>query len=97
MFARVSFYNLDNASRDDAVRAFEDARGPVEQMQGNQGGMLLVSPETGKAITITFWESDEALQATQHHASQTRQQAASSAGMEIANVEAYEVALEFGR
>jgi heme-degrading monooxygenase HmoA len=95
--ARVSFYNLGNASRDDAARAFDDARGPVEQMQGNQGGMLLVSPDTGRAITITFWESEEALRASGQQASQARQQAAGSAGMEIANVEAYEVALEFGR
>jgi len=59
--------------------------------------MLLVSPDTGKAITITFWESEEALRATEQQANQTRQQAAGSAGMEIVNVEAYEIALEFGR
>jgi heme-degrading monooxygenase HmoA len=92
--ARVSFYNLGNASRDDVARAFDDARGPVEQMQGNQGGMVLCSPDAGRAITITFWESEEALRASEQPANQARQQAAGSAGMEISNVEAYEVALE---
>ena len=97
MHARVSFYDLGSASRDDAARAFDGARSAVEQMQGNQGGLLLVSPEHGKAMTITFWESEEALQATDQQAGQARQQAAGSAGMTITGVEAYEVALEFGR
>ena len=96
MHARVSFYNLGNALRDDVARAFEDARGPVEQMQGNQGGLVLVSPDTGRAITITFWESEDALRASEQLANQARQQAAGRAGMEIANIEAYEVALKFG-
>jgi heme-degrading monooxygenase HmoA len=97
MHARVSFYDLGSASRDDAARAFDGARSSVEQMQGNQGGLLLVSPEDGKAMTITSWESEEALKATDQQAGQTRQQAAGSAGMAIIGVEAYEVALEFGR
>jgi heme-degrading monooxygenase HmoA len=97
MHARVSFYDLGSASRDDAVGAFEETRSAIEQMQGNQGALLLVSPKHGKALSITFWESEEALQATNQQAGQARQQAASSAGMTITGVEAYEVALEFGR
>src|SRR5688500_12991355 len=97
MHARVSLYDLGSASRDDAVRAFEGTRSAIEQMQGNQGALLLVSPEQGKALTITLWESEEALQATDQQAGQARQQAAGSAGMTITGVEAYEVALEFGR
>lgn len=97
MHARVSFYELAGASRDDAVRAFEGARSAVGQMQGNQGAMLLVNPETGKAMTITLWDSEDALRATEQQADRTRQQAASGAGMVVTSVEAYEVALEFGR
>ncbi len=97
MYARVSFYDMDGASRDDAVRAFEGARSALEQMHGNQGGMLLVSPNGGrKAITITLWESEEALRASEEQANQTREQAAGGAGMTIRGVEPYEVALEFG-
>ena len=97
MHARVSFYELGQASRDDVVRGFESVRGVVEQMQGNQGAMLLVNPEGRKAMTITLWETEDALRATEQQANQSRQQAASSAGMTITGVEAYEVALEFGR
>ena len=97
MHARVSFYELAGASRDDAVRAFEAARSAVEQMEGNQGAMLLVHADGGKAMTITLWESEDALRATEKQANQAREQAASNAGMTITGVEAYEVALEFGR
>ena len=97
MHARVSFYDLAGASRDDAVRAFEAARNAVQQMEGNQGGMLLLNPQDGKAVTITLWDSEDALRATEQQAHQTRQQAASSAGMTITGVEAYEVAMEFGQ
>ena len=97
MYARVSFYDMAGASRDDAVRAFEGARDAVEQMEGNQGGTLLVSPAGDKALTITLWESEEALRATEQQANETRDQAAGTAGMTVRAVEAYEVALEFGR
>jgi heme-degrading monooxygenase HmoA len=95
--ARVSFYNLGDASRDDVARAFEDARGPAEKTQGNQGGMVLVSPDTGRAITITLWGSEDARRASGQSANQARQQVAGCADMEIVDVEAYEVALKFGR
>jgi heme-degrading monooxygenase HmoA len=96
MHARVSLYDLNDASRDDAVAAFEQARSAVEQMQGNQGGMLLVGTNGDKAITVTFWESEQALRASAEQADEARQQAAGSAGMTITGVEPYEVALEFG-
>ncbi len=95
MHARVTFYDVGTASRDDAVRGFEQARGAVEQMQGNQGAMLLVDEETGKAITITLWESEQALRATEQEANRAREQAAGGAGMTIREVEAYEMVAEF--
>lgn len=97
MYARASFYDMGNASRDDAVRAFEQARGPVEQMAGNQGAMLLVSPNGDKAMTITLWESEQALRDSEEQANRAREQAAGGVGMTIRDVEPYEVALEFGR
>ncbi len=96
MHARVSFYDMGAASSDDAVRAFDQATGAIDQMEGNEGGMLLVSTDGDKAITITFWESEQALRASEEQAGQTRQQAAAGAGMTIRDVEAYEVGLTFG-
>ncbi len=97
MYARVSFYDMAGATRDDAVRAFEGARSAVEQMAGNEGGTLLVSADGGKALTITLWESEDALRASEEQANQARSEAAGTAGMAVQAVEAYEVALEFGQ
>ncbi len=96
MHARLSFYDTGGASKDEIANAFEQAGSAVEQMQGNQGGMLLVSPEGQKAITITLWGSEDDLRATEGQADQIRQQAAEGASMTIRSVESYEVALEFG-
>ena len=97
MEARVSFYDMGSASKDDAVRAFDQATAALEQMEGNEGGMLLVSADGDKAITITFWQSEEALRASEAQANQTRQQAAGEVGMTIRDVEAYTLGLTFGR
>jgi heme-degrading monooxygenase HmoA len=95
MHARVSFYDLGGASKDDAARAFEGAVRAVKEMTGNKGGMLLVDRADGKAITITYWENDQALRDSTKQANTAREQAAGGAGMTITGVEAYEVALEF--
>ena len=97
MHARVSFYDLGGASPDDAKQAFEGAREALSQMQGSQGGLLLVNEDEGKAMTITLWENEAALRASDQQADQTRQQAVSRAGMTVSRVEAYQVALEFDR
>ena len=97
MHARVSFYDLVGGRADDATKAFANVQDVVEQMQGNQGAMLLVDRDGDKAITITFWDSEESLRATTQQANQARQQAADAGGLSIRGVEAYEVAMEFGR
>jgi heme-degrading monooxygenase HmoA len=97
MHARVSFYDVTEGQADNVVTGFQSAQNDVMQMQGNEGGMLLVDREGKKAITITFWDSEDNLRATTEQANRVRQQVAGSAGMSITGVEAYEVAMEFGR
>jgi heme-degrading monooxygenase HmoA len=95
MHARVSFYDVGDA--DAAVKGFETAVDTVKEMEGNQGLMLLVDRGGGKAITITFWDTEERLRSTTERANTVRQQAADAAGASIRGVEQYEVALEVGR
>jgi hypothetical protein len=66
-------------------------------MPGNNGGMLLVYRSSGRAITITFWNTEEDLGSSVEKASQLRQQAADSGGLSDRSVENYEVGMEFGR
>jgi heme-degrading monooxygenase HmoA len=98
MHARVSFYEV--ASGGDAaaaVKGFEDAMDPVRQMEGNRGVELLVDRNSGKAITITYWETEEHLRSSAERANKLRQEASDTGGLSIKGVESYEVALESGR
>ena len=95
MHARVSFYELGSASKEDAAAAFDGAVRAVKDMQGNKGGVLLVDTANGKAITVTYWETEQALRDSAQQATAVREQAAGSANMSITGVDAYEVALEF--
>ena len=97
MHARVSFYELAPEGADQAVKAFEEVVDPIKQMEGNEGGMLLVDRAGGKGITITFWDSEEHLQTGVEKANQLRRQAADAGGLSIRSVEHYEVGMEFGR
>jgi heme-degrading monooxygenase HmoA len=96
MHARVSFYDASTENVDAGIEQFRGVQASVQQMQGNQGGMLLIDREGGKAITITFWDSADDLRATSEQADQLRQQVANTAGLSISSVEGYEVAVQFG-
>jgi heme-degrading monooxygenase HmoA len=97
MHARVSSYDLGGASKDEAAASFDRATPAIEEMRGNLGGMLLVDSEHGKALTITFWESEDAVRESERTANSVRQEVASTAGVSVTDVDVYEVALDFGR
>ena len=98
MHARVSFYEV--ASGGDAaaaVKVFEDTMAPLQQMKGHQGATLLVDRDNGRAITITYWDTEENLRSSAEQANKLRQEASDTGGLSITGVESYEVALESGR
>jgi heme-degrading monooxygenase HmoA len=96
MHARVSFYE-QAGDVDAALQTFQTAVGAVQDLEGNQGATLLVDRNSAKAITITYWDTEEHLQASVEAANRLRQQAADASGLSIRSVEHYEVALEVGR
>lgn len=97
MHARVSFYGMSAATKDDAVAAFDRISPATKDLPGYQGGMLLVDAEHAKAITITFWDNEDALRDTEKAANSLRHDAAERSALTITSVEAYEVALELDR
>jgi heme-degrading monooxygenase HmoA len=95
MHARVSFYQLAaGGDADAAVKAFEDNVSGVEALEGEQGVMLLVDRDSGKAITVTFWDTEEHLQSSAERANQIRKGAATSGNLSIQGVEHYEVVMQ---
>ena len=90
MFARVSRYHGD-AER---MRAgFDAVTGELEQVDGFAQAFFLTDAEHSRAMSITLWESADALEASAERAHRMRTQATEPADATIESVESYEVVL----
>lgn len=69
----------------------EKALPSARQMDGFKGVLSLGDRKSGKGITLTFWETEEAMKASEEAANQLRQQTADEAAEQIAGVERFEV------
>jgi heme-degrading monooxygenase HmoA len=96
MHARVTTIQMDPARIDDAVRGLRENDIPqFEQIDGFKGFTLLVDREGGKAIGTSFWESADAMHASDEQVKGARQRAAEAGGASAApQVELYEVAID---
>jgi heme-degrading monooxygenase HmoA len=62
VFARVSTYRGDPGQVDEGIDyARENILPRVKQVDGCEGVYYLVDRESGKALSITLWESEEAM------------------------------------
>jgi heme-degrading monooxygenase HmoA len=93
MFARVSTYRGD---ADGLMRGFEGVRGPLEAIDGFSHAYFMADRASGKAMSITIWESEEALQASAAKADELRAQGAAAGSGEIEAVETYEIGVTVG-
>jgi len=93
MHARVSTYE---GQADELVKGFESVTGPLEDLDGFSKAYFLVDRAGGKGMSITLWESVEALEASAERANQMREEATDQAGASIQSVLNFEVALTVG-
>jgi heme-degrading monooxygenase HmoA len=63
----------------------------LQKMEGFKGFVSLGDRQSGKVLGVAFWESEEALRATEGAVSDVRSGAAEAAGGIVASVEEYEV------
>jgi hypothetical protein len=77
MVARVTTYHADEPN-DRLLEAFQDTIGSLQQVDGFSHGYFLVDADTGKAVSMTVWESDDAM---------------SASGAAVESVDHYEVGL----
>jgi heme-degrading monooxygenase HmoA len=91
MHARVSTYEFTSDKIDEAVSRFRDAMGELDAMQE---GVVLVDRSTGRAMTITYWESEQAAVESREAANRVRTDAAEAASGSVTSVEEFEVALK---
>lgn len=96
MHARVTTVVMDPARADDAIAQVEQNMVPKwKELDGFKGFTLLVDRESGKGIGMTYWESEEAMRASEEAVSPGRQAVADAGGASgEPQVERFEVAVD---
>jgi heme-degrading monooxygenase HmoA len=92
MFGRVSTFEGSPDQVDDLSRyAREQVLPALEGLDGFSGALALADRRSGKVLAVTFWESEEAMRASEDAATQLRDATAEAASETITGVERYEV------
>ncbi len=92
MHARVTTLEVASDRFDDATRFTQEQVLPqLQQMDGFKGFIVLGDRESGRVRGVAFWESEEALYATEEAASRIRGSVAEATGGTVASVENCEV------
>jgi len=95
MHARMSFFEGPPHMIDEGVRQAREVVLPQakEIDPGFKGIIALTDRQGRKMVWITFWESEEAMRASEEGANRLREESVEVAGGMVAGVESYEVGL----
>ncbi len=94
MFARVSTYTGTSDELDEAIRQVRENTLPkLKQLDGYKGAYFLVDRQNGKSLSVTLWESEEAMSTSEEAANSLRTEVADALGTQMVGVERYEVAI----
>jgi hypothetical protein len=86
MFARTSTWSgSPEALQKWADNAVSTVRGFVEGLPGNAGAVFLIDRDSGTALTLTLWDSDDAARATDQFAEQSRAATVAATGTQLAS------------
>jgi heme-degrading monooxygenase HmoA len=94
VFARVITAEVTAAQFDAAISLARQQLQYTRQQPGFKEFYLLASRETGQLITISLWETREAADAVEAHASQVRSGAGPALDLLTAEVRVLEVAVQ---
>ena len=79
---------------DESLRQVREELLPqAKQLDGFKGAIILADRQSGNSRSITFWESEEAMRASEEAANRLREESAEAGGETIVGVERYEVGL----
>jgi heme-degrading monooxygenase HmoA len=94
MLARVSTYEGPSHRMEEGINYVRERILPAARnIAGFSGILLLADRETGKALSITLWESEQSLRDSEEEAARLRRETAEAGGETIAGVERYEVSI----
>jgi heme-degrading monooxygenase HmoA len=92
MFARTSTWSgSSQVLQDWADHATSTVKGFVESLPGNAGAVFLIDRASGTALTLTLWDSEDAANATDKFADQSRASTVAATGAELIARGSYEV------
>jgi heme-degrading monooxygenase HmoA len=95
MYARVSTFQGPPDRTAEGIRVAREQILPAARLQdGFKGIYLFYDSESGRSLSITLWETEEDMKASEEAALRARNESAESTGDVIAGVERYEVALQ---
>ena len=92
MFARVSAYHADEDSQK-LMTAFQETIGPLQVVEGFSHAYFLIDKDTGRAVSMTIWESEDAIGASAAGAEERRDRRAEISGASVDSVDHFEVGL----
>lgn len=94
MYARVTELTGSPADIDAGIADFRKDVVPFTHAQGGKGAILLVDRATGRALAMTLWHDEQALEASEEAGNALRAQALEDMGAtEAPSVDRYEVAV----
>ncbi len=94
MHARMSSLEGPADQVDEGLRYIREQVLPLLQQQdGFNGFIVLGDRQSGKVVGVSFWESEEAMRASEEVGNRTRSESAEAVGAAVAAVERYEVGL----
>ncbi len=94
MFARVSTFQGPPDQTAEGIRVAREQILPTARlMDGFKGIYLLFDRESGRSLSITLWETEADMQASEAAAGRARAESAEASGETVVGVERYEVAL----
>jgi heme-degrading monooxygenase HmoA len=94
MHARVSAY--EGSDGDALIDGFKGVSDELEGIDGFSHAYFLVDRASGKGMSITFWESEDALNASVARADDLRMRGTQSSHATTRSVEHYDVAFAVG-
>ena len=94
MFARMNTFEGAPDRLDDALRSVREQVLPqLHQQDGFKGLMFLANYQSGEFQLMSFWESVQAMRASEEEANRLRAGVVEAGDQEIARVERYDVVL----
>jgi heme-degrading monooxygenase HmoA len=92
MFARLSTYQGSPVpAQGDLTTNWEKTVAQIREASGFRGVYYLVDRASGKAKSLTLWDDEQAMQASEDRGTRLREEVAHREGQRVVSVERFEV------